>query len=163
MRGFVQQIYPYTMRSLELCTTLIYWRIVPMLEATYFLTRWLLPFDILDWRTLRLTVGVCRPPLLNDEFQRVNGHTVNEQTVPIPPVLNLHQSFLIRIELKGGGYQEQYYTPNEHGDPLNYPEAFRKLMGDKESSLIQYMSEEDRLNWRENPLFEETWAPLADF
>ncbi len=66
--GFVWQIYPYTMRSLELCAALIYWGIAPMLEAAYFLTRWLLPFDILDWKTLRQTVGVCNPLLLNDEF-----------------------------------------------------------------------------------------------
>ncbi len=68
VRGFVRQIYPYTMRSLELCAALIYWRIMPTLEATYFLTRWLLPFDILNWRTLRSTVDVCSPPLLNDKF-----------------------------------------------------------------------------------------------
>ncbi len=36
-------------------------------------------------------------------------------------------------------------------------------MGDEESSLIHHMNEEDWLNWRENPLFEETWALLADF
>ncbi len=76
-------IYPHTMRSLELCATLIYWRIVPMLEVTYFLTRWLLPFDVLDWRMLRPAVSVCKPPLLKDEFQGANGHLVNEQTVPI--------------------------------------------------------------------------------
>ncbi len=122
--SFVQQIYPYTMRSLELCAALIYWNIMPTLEAAYFLTRWLLPFDILDWKTLRQTVGVCHPPLLNDEFRGALGYAVNEQTMPVPPVLNFHQSFPIRYELEGGGYQEWYYAPDEHRDPLNYPEAF---------------------------------------
>ncbi len=61
------------------------------------------------------------------------------------------------------GYQEQYYKPEEHGDPLNYPDAFHEIMGYEESSLIHHMSEEDWLNWRENPLFDESWAQLSDF
>ncbi len=119
--GFVLKIYPYTMRSLELCVALIYWNIVPMLEATYFLTRWLLPFDILDWKSLRQMLGVCHPPLLNDKFRGAPDNAVNEQTVPIPPVLTFNRSFPIGHELKGGGHEEQYYTPEEHGDPLLYP------------------------------------------
>ncbi len=67
------------------------------------------------------------------------------------------------MELGEGAYRERYYMPDEHRDPLNYPEAFCEPMGDEESSLIHHMSTEDQLNWREDPLFEETWALLADF
>ncbi len=90
---FVLQIYPYTMRSLELCAALIYWNIVPTLEAAYFLTRWLLPFNILDWKTLRQTLGVCQLPLLNDKFQGAPGKAVNEQTIPVPPSVDLSSIF----------------------------------------------------------------------
>ncbi len=81
-------------------------------------------------------------------------------------MLNFNRSFLIRYKLEGGGYQEWYYAPDEHGDPLTYPNAYpnpNALTGDEEPLLIHHMSEEDRLNWREKPLFEETLAPLADF
>ncbi len=161
--GFVWQIYLYTMRSMELCTALIYRNIAPTLEATYFLTRWLLPFGILDWKTLRQTMSVCHPPLLNDEFQGALGNAVNIQTIPIPPVLTFNWFFPIGHELEGGGYEEQYYTPEEYRTPLLYPDAFWELVGEEESSPILHMSEEDQLNWREYPLFEETWAPLAEF
>ncbi len=67
------------------------------------------------------------------------------------------------MELEGGAYLEQYYKLKEHGDPMNYPNAIRELTGDKESLLIHHMNENDWLNWRENPLFNETWAQLADF
>ncbi len=56
--GFMRKIYWYTMRSLELCAALIYWNIMPTLEAAYFLASWLLPFDILDWKTLRQMMSV---------------------------------------------------------------------------------------------------------
>ncbi len=108
-------------------------------------------------------MGVCHPPLLNGEFRGALGNAVNKQTMPIPPVLTFNPSFPIGYELKGEGYQERYYAPNEHGDPLNYPDAFRELTGEEESSLIHHMGDEDRLNWRENLLFEETWAPPANF
>ncbi len=121
---FIWQIYPFLMRSLKLCAALIYWNIVPMLKATYFLTRWLLPFDVLNWRTLRAVVSVCGAPLLKDEFRGANGQLVNEDTVPIPPVLNFHWSFAIRIELEGGAYQEQYYQARRTQRPYELPHAF---------------------------------------
>ncbi len=67
------------------------------------------------------------------------------------------------MELDGGAYQEQHYEPDEHGDPLNHPDAFHELTGDEESSLIHHMNKEDWLNWIENPLFKETCALPADF
>ncbi len=142
---------------------LIYCYITPMLEATYFQTMWLLPFDILDWKTLRQMMSVHHLPLLNDEFRWALGNAVNEQTILIPPVLTFNQFFPIGHELEGGGYEEQYYTPKEYGDPLLYPDAFWEVVGEEEFSPICHMSKEEWLNWRENPMFEETWALLADF
>ncbi len=75
--------------------------------------------------------------------------------------MNFHRSFPIREELTEGAYQERFYNPAEHGDSHNYPDAFCELMGDEESSLICHRSEEDQDNWRENPLFKETWVPLV--
>ncbi len=73
-------------------------------------------------------------------------------------MLTFNQSFPIGHELEGGGYEEQYYTPEEYRDPLLYPDAFWEVVGEEEFSPIRHMSEEDWLSWRENPMFEETWA-----
>ncbi len=63
-------------------------------------------------------MSVCHPPLLNDEFRGAPGNAVNEQTIPIPPGLTFNQFFPIGHELEGGGYEEQYETPKEYGDPV---------------------------------------------
>ncbi len=48
-RQWLCSMYPPSVQSIQLCAALIFWNIVMTLEATYFLTRWLLPFDQFDW------------------------------------------------------------------------------------------------------------------
>ncbi len=82
MHLYVKDLSTYNEIARAVCSSHLL--VVPTLEATYFLTRWLLPFDVLDWRMLRAVVSVCGPPLLKDEFRGANGQLVNEQTVPTP-------------------------------------------------------------------------------
>ncbi len=41
------------MRDIQLCAALIYWNMVTMLEAAYFLTRWLLPWGWMEWNNIK--------------------------------------------------------------------------------------------------------------
>ncbi len=41
------------MRDVQLCVALTYWNVVTMLEAAYFLTRWLLPWGRMEWDNIK--------------------------------------------------------------------------------------------------------------
>ncbi len=138
---WLQNIYPSDMQLQELCAAPLYWNPTPMLEAAYFLTRWLLPFDTLNWRTLRSVLHVCGPLQLKPQFRGTDD-----------------QTFPIRMDLEGGAYQDQYYDPIEHGDPLNYPDAFRGLMDEEPLWICHNISKEEWAKWRDNPLFQENWG-----
>ncbi len=45
---------------IQLCAALIFWNVVMMLEAAYFLTRWSLPYDQFEWNNIKQTLATMR-------------------------------------------------------------------------------------------------------
>ncbi len=54
IRAFIHAVYPTNVRSNQMCAVLIYWHVVETLEAAFFLTRWLLPWDQMEWNHTNL-------------------------------------------------------------------------------------------------------------
>ncbi len=53
IRAFIHSVYPPDVRDNQICVALIYWNIVTTLEATFFLTRWLLPWGQMEWNNIK--------------------------------------------------------------------------------------------------------------
>ncbi len=74
---WLRSVYPPTVQDIQLCAALIFWNVVTTLEATYFLTRWLLPFGRLEWNNIKQTLAATRLPqpyaehLLGDGSERI--------------------------------------------------------------------------------------------
>ncbi len=97
-RQWLHSVFPPTVWSIQLCAALIFWNMVTMLEATYFLTRWLLPFDQLDWNNIKQTLAATGLPQACDQHRLVDDpEMIITGNMEIPPVI-FDQDFSIVTE-----------------------------------------------------------------
>ncbi len=79
IRAFIRNIYPTDMRSNQMCAVLIYWHLVETLEAAFFLTRWLLPWDRMEWNNIKqMLATTCFCNLLLSTVDQTERLTVND-------------------------------------------------------------------------------------
>ncbi len=97
-RQWLHSVYPPTVQLIQLCAALIFWNVVTTLEAAYFLTRWLLPFNRLDWNNIKQTLAATRLPQPFDQHCLVEDpEMVIMGNMEIPPVI-FDQDFPIVTE-----------------------------------------------------------------
>ncbi len=97
-RQWLHSVYPPTVWSIQLCAALIFWNVVTMLEAAYFLTRWLLPFDRLDWNNIKQTLAATRLLQAYDQYRMAEDpERIMMANMEIPPVI-FNQDFPIVTE-----------------------------------------------------------------
>ncbi len=116
------------MQDIQLCAALIYWNVVTMLEAAYFLTRWLLPWGRLEWNNIKQMLATTRLPqpydehLLGDGSDRIS--CMNMEIL----MLDFDQDFPIVTDQEEGSAADIHYNPQQHGDPLLYVQAFVEVL-----------------------------------
>ncbi len=130
------------------------------LEAAFFLMRWLLPWDRMEWNNIKqmLATTCLLQPLAE---RRGPNRMVNSDQLQIPD-LEFDQSFPITTSQGEGQDMEISYNPQVHGDPLLYPEAFAPVPETRVQKPIHQMELEQLQQWSQYYLFQESLGEITD-
>ncbi len=160
IRAFIHSVYPPDVRDIQLCMALIYWNMVTMLEAAFFLMRWLLPWGRMEWNNIKQTLATTQLPEPYAVHRGVD-RTINCDHLQIP-ALEFDQDFPIMTSQGEGQDMEISYNPQVHGDPLIYPEAFMEVPDMKVQQPIHQMEPEQLRLWSQHYLFQESLGEIAN-
>ncbi len=97
-----------------------------MLEAAYFLTRWLLPFDLFDCNNIKQTLVTMRLPQAYDQHRLADDPEMIIMANMEIPLVIFDQDFPIVTERGNGSSADIAYNLQLHGDLLLHMQAFRE-------------------------------------
>ncbi len=144
-RQWLCSVYPTNTWSIQLCAALLFWNVVRMLEAAYFLTRWLLPFDRLDWNNIKQMLANTRLLQAFDQHCLADDPEMIIMANMEIPLLIFDHDFPIEMERGEGSTAEVAYNPQLHGDLHLHVQAFREPPEEKEQGEIKPMAKEQYL------------------